>query len=232
MESPEELPANYKLETSPEEEVRSKCNPGNGETAAEIVYAEEQHLETSPEDEVRSKHKPGNGETAAEIVYAEEQHPETSPEEEVRSKHNPGNGETAADTSQSGDVSPEEVNSGEVQTNPVYSGDQKERGSEDEHKEVTIVLLGKIGAGKSTLVHNLLQKDDFKNLDQKANKEIKVYEGEREYEGNEIKVKVLDTIGLAGSGKKKKRKKNLKELAKHADGKEVDLHFCYPWGKI
>lgn len=89
-------------------------------------------------------------------------------------------------------------------------------------KEVSIVLVGKSGAGKTTLARNIL---DFKRQIELCASHITQENDTQEATMNGITVKVTDTVGMED---RKQRKKGLRELCKHTQGKADLLVYCIP----
>ena len=84
--------------------------------------------------------------------------------------------------------------------------------------EVRVVLLGKMGAGKTTLINNLFGGEEYQST--QTTKAVEMKEKNVEYQKNDITLKVFDSIGLKGAGHKA-RKKTLKALS--AKVTKVDL---------
>ena len=91
--------------------------------------------------------------------------------------------------------------------------------------EITIVLAGKSGVGKSTLMNNLLRKDTVIRMSPVSTTERFIVE---EGTHDRIKIRVIDTRGLAEL--KSDKKKELKRLSSFTNGKADILLYCVPVG--
>ena len=89
-------------------------------------------------------------------------------------------------------------------------------------KEVSIVLVGKSGAGKSTLGRNIL---DFKKELELCASHITKECQTQQATMNGVTMKVTDTVGLED---RKQRKKSLRELCRHTQGKADLVIYCLP----
>ena len=136
-----------------------------------------------------------------------------------KSKMQKNKKETSQDVIHSKKSPNEDEDRGEVSPDENEEKGNKPLINKTDH-EVTIVLLGKMGAGKSTLRNNLLCKEG--DPEYQETEETKHINEDDQYKGNGVTIKVVDTIGLCQNSKKV-----LRELSRHIQTAHLAI-YCVP----